>query len=182
MPDTNPFRKVLEEEIGNRYSKVMEGIGRVAVAMSFAEFIIDAIGCRLTGNWNAYAALTHRMPLGTKVDRVREMCGMILLDPAARERAQRFCGDVADFIKHRNETVHSLYGQWGSHILRFKFPSRGEETNLTVTPEELFELADEIWSLASDNSSLAEALNASIQGQAETIRAMSRPDSVATDG
>ena len=52
---SNPvMRGLLQAELGNPFSKVMEGIGRVAAATSEAEFLLDIIGWRLTGDLRVY--------------------------------------------------------------------------------------------------------------------------------
>jgi len=58
----------------------MEGIGRVAVAVSYAEFTIDMLCWSLTGELEAYLTLTKAMSLGPKIDRVNDMCKSLITD------------------------------------------------------------------------------------------------------
>lgn len=171
MPENdNPIRRALQDQLGDRYSQVMEGIGRVAVAMSHAEFFIDVVGCRLTGNWHAYFALTNRMALSVKVARVAEMSEGVLLNPEIMERVKRFCKEVGRLIEHRNTAVHSLYYEHESGIYRFKFTTRRNTTHGNVTPDELLELEDKILSLTAANKSLDDEVASAMESQADAAR------------
>jgi hypothetical protein len=84
-------REIERIRLDHRYSKVMEGIGRLTVAVSYAEFLVDMIGSHLTGDIDAYLLLTDNMSLGVKTIRVLKMCTLITGDGDLKKDAELFC-------------------------------------------------------------------------------------------
>jgi hypothetical protein len=57
----------------------MEGIGRIALAVSFLEFSVDGIGWSLlTSDLNVYLALTGTMSVASKADRLAELARRVI--------------------------------------------------------------------------------------------------------
>lgn len=157
--DKNPLiQAFLETSPRNQYSKVLEGIGRVAVAVAFAEFTVDMIGCSLTGKPEAFMALTKNMSLGPKIDRVMDMCRSLSVDNSLRDDVKSFCSRLQNMIKTRNDTVHSLYGVDLGEVIRITLRAVPKKRRSVVTPEELNKLSREITELASEGVSLEEAI------------------------
>ncbi len=88
MTDDEFLEAFLKVKRDHKFAKVAEGIGRVAVAVSWAEFVVDMLGGRLIAEPNAYLILTKGMSLGPKTDRVREMCRTLISDKELKKRKQ----------------------------------------------------------------------------------------------
>jgi hypothetical protein len=144
-PLVEAFVKV---ELGNRYKKAMEGIGRVTFAVTLAESIVDVIGCYLEGE-QAYEKRSKRKPTGPKIKYVKKMCETRISDPSLKNRIDGYCDSLSDFVQRRNDIVHSLYLQIGEQILRIKITPRKVEP---ITSDELFQLAHQIWTLYSEHA------------------------------
>jgi hypothetical protein len=132
----------------------MEGIGRVAVAVSYAEFTVDMLGWSLTGKLEAYLTLTKRMSFGPKVDCVKDMSKSLVTDNGLRDGVKTFCENLKNIINKRNYAVHSLYGVDLGDIIRVNIRAIPERRRTVVTPSELFELSAEITKLAAEGASL----------------------------
>ena len=143
-----------------RYSKVMEGIGHVAVAVSYAEFIVDSIGGVLTGELEAYSALTKGMSLGPKADHVKVMSKSLIMDNDLRDIAIRFCSDLKKDIRQakrcRTFSLRTCSGRRSTH--RYPNPTPRHRNVSAV-----FELAAQIYKLATESKSLPEQLE--LEGQ-----------------
>lgn len=170
-------RAFLQAELGNRYSKVMEGIGRVTTAVSQAEFRVDVIGWYLTGDLDAYHILTKGMATGSKTSRIKEMGKALIRNKPIKDRLIRFCDSLLKFLEARNDAVHSFHAQFGGHIVRLKFTSHRKPLRL-VTSEELFKLADEIWNLAGEDAELVDDIEKALRARREapTVTQISNPD------
>jgi hypothetical protein len=159
MPD-HDIKPLLEAFVEasrrHQYSGVMEGIGHVAVAVSYAEFTVDTLGWALTGQLDAYLALTKSMALGQKIDRVKDMCKTLITDIELREEGKTFCDNLRKIIERRNNAIHSLYGIDRGDVIRINLRAVAGNRRTVVTPADLFNLSSEIAELASKGASLGQ--------------------------
>jgi hypothetical protein len=140
--------EVLTELGINQYPKVMQGVGRVAVNLSFAEEALNNLGQTLTGDPDAYRIWAHGLSSGAKTIRIRKLCELIR-DESVKSRATAFCDKFTAMLKERNAVVHSLYVVSPNSVHRI-----GKGKLDKVSPHELDLLAkkiwDELWSYTGD--------------------------------
>jgi hypothetical protein len=82
--------EAMKAQLGDQYSSVMEGIGRVAVAASFLEFSLDNLGRSLTSDLQVYRVLTDTMSVVSKADRLAELAKEVIIDEELRARTVKF--------------------------------------------------------------------------------------------
>jgi hypothetical protein len=92
----------------DQFASVMRGLGRIALAISAAEAMLDQIGCHLTGRAEAYRTLTQGMALSAKSEVVRTICIEMIADTPLREKAARFCHQLKWMSKERDELLLSI--------------------------------------------------------------------------
>ena len=155
MTDGEFVEAFLKVKLNHKFAKVAEGIGRVAVAASWAEFVVDMLGRRLIAEPDDYLVLTKGMSLGRKTDCVRKMCRRtLILDEKLKEQASVFCKKLKALLDRRNESIHSLIIIYENDILHIRTRPPTAKRVSVITPEEQFDLDVEIEKLVVENSSL----------------------------
>jgi hypothetical protein len=146
---------IFQTQLGHQYSRVMEGIGRIALAVSFLEFSVDGLGWSLTSDLQVYHALTGFMSVASKANRLVELAKQVLLDEELLERTVDYCKGVLPLLEGRNRAVHSLYSVEEDGIIQFKAALKHQPIK-TVEAEEFFDLADKIWDFIGESKTLQE--------------------------
>ena len=111
---------IFQTQLGHEYSRVMEGIGRVALAVSVLEFSVDGLGWSLTSDPQVYLALTRTMSVASKANRLAELAKQVIIDEKLRARTVKFCNAVRPLLEKRNRAVNYMYKLEDDGVLQFK--------------------------------------------------------------